>query len=140
MFSKYHYLSDSFNIAAKVFICFANDNLCGFCAALPFPHPKIKNVYREHRTVVLPDFQGVGIGHKFSNWVAEYFIKHGKRYVSTTSNPALIHARCKDAKWVLKEMPKRKNLPKNAKVSKISFKSNSHNRITASFEYIGNKQ
>lgn len=91
MFSKYHYLSDSFNIAAKVFICFANDNLCGFCAALPFPHPKIKNVYREHRTVVLPDFQGVGIGHKFSNWVAEYFIKHGKRYVSTTSNPALIH-------------------------------------------------
>lgn len=97
-------------------------------------------MYRGHRTVVLPDFQGVGIGHKFSNWVAEYFIKHGKRYVSTTSNTALIHARCKDAKWVLKEMPKRKNQPKNAKVSKISFKSNSSNRITASFEYIGNKQ
>lgn len=37
-------------------------------------------------------------------------------------------------------MPKRKNQPKNAKVSKISFKSNSSNRITASFEYIGNKQ
>ena len=116
MFSKYHYLSDSFNIAAKVFICFANDNLCGFCAALPSPLPKIKNVYREHRTVVLPDFQDVGIGHKFSNWVAEYFIKHGKRYISTTSNPALIHARCKDAKWVMKEMPKRKSKPSKSSV------------------------
>ena len=39
-FKKYHYLSHSFNKAARVFIATYNDNMCGFCAALPFPHPK----------------------------------------------------------------------------------------------------
>ena len=28
------------------------------CDALAFPHPVVKNTWREHRLVILPDFQG----------------------------------------------------------------------------------
>ena len=46
--------------------------------------------WKEHRTVCLPDFQGVGIGNAMSNFIASCFhgIK-GRYYLSVTANPAI---------------------------------------------------
>ncbi|MBQ2047096.1 MAG: hypothetical protein II260_07890 [Muribaculaceae bacterium] len=57
VFRKHHYLSHSFNKAARVFIATCNGSLCGLCAALPFPHPMKKNTWKEHRSVIIPDYQ-----------------------------------------------------------------------------------
>lgn len=92
MFRKYHYLSNSFNKAARVFIALCNGVLCGFTAVLPFPHPRKKNTYRLHRTVVFPDYQGIGIGTALTDFVAEIYKNDGKKVITTTSNPARIHA------------------------------------------------
>ena len=44
-----------------------------FTAVLAFPHAR-RPGWREHRTVCLPDFQGVGIGNAMSELVASLFV------------------------------------------------------------------
>lgn len=138
MFAKYHYLSHSFNKAARVFIATCNDMICGFCAVLPFPHPIKRNCWKEHRTVVFPDFQGVGIGTAFTNAVAQMFADEGKTFISTTSNPAMIFARSHSDKW------KTTRIGRTSRGSETGIMQNKHkkgstscNRITVSFEYKG---
>lgn len=137
MFSKYHYLSHSHNNAARVFIATLNDNLVGFCSVLPFPHPKLKNHWKEHRTVIFPDYQGIGLGHLLSNNIAELLKKDGKGFISTSSNPAFINARKNDKKWIITRIG-RTNSPGAGEIQNKSKKgSTSSNRITVSFKYIG---
>jgi GNAT superfamily N-acetyltransferase len=63
------------------------EQVVGFVSTLSLPSGHIKNAYREHRTVVLPDFQGLGIGPRISDAVAQIHIDEGKRYYSRTAHP-----------------------------------------------------
>lgn len=136
MFSKYHYLSHSHNNAAMVFIATLNDEICGFSSALPFPHPILKNHWKEHRTVVLPDYQGIGLGSKLSNCVAEILKENGKGFISTSSNPAFINARKNDKNWIITRIGRTSS--GSGKIQNKNKKgSTSSNRITVSFKYIG---
>lgn len=140
MFRKYHYLSHSFNKAASVYLCACNGEVCGFSAVLPFPHPRKKDCLKEHRTVVLPDYQGVGIGRMFTNYVADIYKKQGKSYISTTSNPSMISARKRDPKWITTRVGRMGNGSKNGLIQNSNKKGTTSNaRITVSFEYIGGK-
>lgn len=136
MFSRYHYLSHSHNNAARVFIATVDDEIYGFCSILPFPHPAKKNYWKEHRTVVLPDYQGVGLGHYLSNTVADIVKSENKGFISTTSNPAFIASRRKDPKWAMTRLG-RTSSGSGRIQNKYKPGSTSNNRITASFEYIG---
>ena len=139
IFAKYHYLSENFNPAARTFVCYANDELAGFTSALPFPHPRKKNAVRDHRTVVFPDYQGVGIGIAMNTAVAEYFKRNGKTYISTTSNPAMINARIRDKRWVMTRHGRASSGSGSGIIQNKFIKgSTSANRITCSFEYVGN--
>lgn len=63
--------------------------MMGFSAVLPFPHGALRDTFREHRTVVLPDFQGLGLGVRLSDFVAELYVSSGKRYFSRTAHPRM---------------------------------------------------
>jgi len=137
VFKGHHYLSADLNKAAKVFLATIEDQPAAMTAILPFPHPHVKNVWKEHRTVVLPDYQGIGLGNRLSDIVGDYLKQNGKRFTSVTSHPAMIEYRNKSSKWVMTRAPSRKGSPgKKAKVQ--SNENTSINRLTASFEYIGN--
>ena len=138
MFKKYHYLSHSFNKSARVFLCLCNGHLCGMCAVLSFPHPKRKNTWKEHRTVIFPDYQGIGIGSRFTNEIAELFKQENKSFISTSSNPAFIHSRKNDSKWIVTKIGRQNTGSNSGKIHKKG--STSSKRITASFEYIGHEQ
>ena len=56
---------------------------------------------RVHRLVVLPDYQGIGIGTTFINRIAEMYKVNGFEFNLTTTTPSLIHALCKNKKWFL---------------------------------------
>lgn len=141
MFAKYHYLNHSFNSAARTFVCYANGHLAAFTSALHFMHPKKKNTVREHRSVVFPDYQGVGIGVALTNAVADYFTRNGKTFITTTSNPAMIVARGKDPRWAMTRRS-RAISGSNTGIVQKKFKrgSTSCARITCAFEYIGEKR
>lgn len=138
MFRKYHYLSHSHNNAARVFIMTFNDEICGFCSVLPFPHPKKKGFWKEHRTVILPDYQGIGIGHFLSNSVAEILKSEGKGYISTSSNPAFINSRKRDSKWIVTRIGRASKGSGTGKIHNSRKRgSTSASRITVSFQYVG---
>lgn len=131
-------MSHSLNIASRVFIATCNGDLCGLCAVLAFPHPQLKNVFKEHRSVILPDYQGVGIGTAFTDYIAQYYKDNGKSFISTTSSPSMIHSRTHNPKWVMTRMGRCSSGSGSGKIQNKNKKgSTSANRITASFKYIG---
>jgi GNAT superfamily N-acetyltransferase len=112
-----------------------NNKLVGFNAVLPLPHKNLKNAYRESRLVILPDYQGVGLGSFFSDYIAERYKQQNKLFYSTTSNPALIKYRQKSKKWIIKRIG-RINENKKSKISRGLSK----NRLTVSSKYVGNDE
>jgi len=71
-----------------------------FTAVIHRPDPA-GGYWAEHRTVCLPDFQGVGIGNALSEFVASLFVATGKRYCSRTSHPAMIRHRARSKLWTM---------------------------------------
>jgi GNAT superfamily N-acetyltransferase len=136
VFKGHHYLSAELNKAARVYVATIEGQPAAMTAILPFPHPHVKNVWKEHRTVVLPDFQGIGLGNRLSEHVGDILREEGKRFTSVTSHPAMIHYRAKSLKWKMTREPSRVS-PMGATAKTQSKKSNSAARLTASFEYLG---
>ena len=89
LFKQHHYLSEELNLAAKCFVITLNDKPCAFVAILPMPSGTIQNAYRISRIVVLPDFQGLGIGIKILNYFGSLYLSDNKKLYIKTSNPSL---------------------------------------------------
>ena len=139
MFAGNHYLSANLNKAATCFIMMFDDQPAAFSAALPFPHPKVKNLWKEHRTVTLPDYQGFGLGNRLSEFVGEWLHKREKKFRSVTSHPAMIGHRYKSNAWIMDRAPSRVAVPgKTSTLGKNFTKGTS--RLTASFLYIPKNQ
>lgn len=138
MFARYHYLSHSHNFAARVFVGTLNDEVCMYTSILPFPHPTVKNTWKEHRTVVLPDYQGIGLSRYSSDFIGEMLKNNGKHYITTTSNPARIATLKKSSKWICTRIGRASKGSNNGKIqNKHKQGSTSSERITASFKYVG---
>jgi ABC-type lipoprotein export system ATPase subunit/GNAT superfamily N-acetyltransferase len=131
MFAKYHYLSHSHNNAASVYIAMVNDAIAGFISILHFPHPNVKNMKKVHRLVILPDYQGIGIGGILLNDIADIYKKDNWRFNIVTSAPSLINSLKKSNTWITTRFSRTKS---QSKSSSIGNMKTSENRITASFE------
>lgn len=132
MFAKHHYLSHAHNNAASAFVALVNDKIAAFISVLHFPHPTAKNIKKVHRLVVVPDFQGAGIGVLLLNKIGELYRDQKQRYTIATSAPSLIGALKKSNLWVLKNIGR--NKPHTGDPRKTKLGKGSSDRITASFE------
>ena len=83
-FKKHHYLTEKVNKSCKFFLFEWNDKPVGICAVINQPRKGCSNGFAMSRTVVLPDFQGVGIGSKISDFCASMFLAIGGRVYSKT--------------------------------------------------------
>ena len=136
-FKPHHYLTGSLNPAAACYVGRVDGHPAAFTAVLPFPHPT-RPGWREHRTVCLPDYQGVGIGHAMSEFVAALYRATGKPYTSTTSHPAMIGHRARSSLWRLSRKPSlaggaRPRTGRHAALRRTA----AIDRLTAGFEYVG---
>ena len=131
MFAKYHYLSHSHNNAASVYIATVNDAVAGFISILHFPHPKVKNIKKVHRLVILPDYQGIGIGGILLNSIADIYKKDNWRFNIVTSAPSLINSLKKSNSWITTRFSRTKSQSKSSSRGNMNT---SENRLTASFE------
>jgi GNAT superfamily N-acetyltransferase len=131
LFRPHHYLSSEISPAAVAFLAEWQRRPVAFSAwinALTKHGGK-----REHRTVTLPDYQGVGVGHRLSNFCAALWKALGHRAVSTTSHPAFIAARLTSTDWRLTRSPALAKRPGR----RHSAMKHSRTRLTAGFEYVG---
>ena len=84
MFSEYHYMDKKINNANRFFIAWWRSQPVGCVAATGFPGcVRQGTAFREHRTVILPDFQGLGVGTRMSNAVASAMLRSGEALVIT---------------------------------------------------------
>lgn len=104
----------------------------GFIAIKHFPHPCVKNLKKVHRLVVLPDYQGVGIGLSLLEFVGKIYLNQKNRYIITTSAPALMNSLKNRKNWKLIRIGR---TTPNKSMSSLN-KSISSKRITASYELI----
>lgn len=85
--------------------------------------------------MVLPDYQGVGIGNAMITTLAGMWKAIGKRVFRNTGHPAEIAGAMRDPNWTLMRAPSRSNRG-GGKLSQMS-RTRAANRLTASFEYVG---
>ena len=141
LFKKHHYLTEQMNFAARCFIAKWENKIVGFESTLAMPSGTLKHAWKEHRLVVLSDFQGLGIGISLSETIGELLISEGKRFYSKTANIKLGEYRNHSKLW----KPTSKNMI--ARPDQLIRKRNYNNivntnlslRICYSHEYIGVK-
>jgi len=133
LFRQHHYLSGELSRSARCFLGEVEGRAAAFTAVLFWPHPQ-RSGWREHRVVCLPDFQGIGIGNRMSEYVASLFRTTGRPYRSVTSSPAMIRHRAKSPLWKMTRSPSR--IASEPRLGQFR-KSSSTRRLTASFEYVG---
>lgn len=139
IFRKHHYLSASYNKSANAFVAEVNGKIVGMTSILSFPNGNFKNAWRGHRTVVLPEFQGLGIGTALSETVAQMVIDAGGRFFSKTSHPAFGEHRDRSSLWrgTSKNHKCRSDYTVKRKTKEDGHKMKHTHRVCYSHEYIG---
>src|SRR5450759_4719421 len=89
MFRQYHYLSGSLAKHARCYVAVYQEKPVAFIAVM---HIRMRSrYYRVHRLVVLPDYQGIGVGKRLLNFIAEIYTSQTKvPFYIVTSNPQII--------------------------------------------------
>lgn len=121
---------------AEQYVGVINGELVCHTGIIQFPMQKGKK--RVHRLVVLPDYQGIGVGTRFIKAVASQVTKRGYELNLTTTTPSLVGALKRDPQWVLSRYGRASKMDgyaKRYKGSKTDHLANttSMNRITYSF-------
>jgi GNAT superfamily N-acetyltransferase len=129
LFAQHHYLTGRLNRSAVCFLATWQERPVAFSAWLPFVGPGTPR-RREHRTVVLPDYQGAGIGNVLSALIASMWTGLGYRAGSTTTHPAMIRSRLASPLWRLRRAP-------SFATGHEGRLRHATTRLTAGFEYIG---
>ena len=142
LFSKHHYLDNNLNKSARSWLATWNGKPVGFTSMLAFPNRNWKNGWREHRTVVLPDFQGLGIGVRLSDALGEMCLSEGLRFFSKTSHPRMGSYRDNSEKWrpTSKNRKKRTDYLVGRGTKEDGHKLRHAHRITFSHEYVGEQR
>lgn len=123
--------------AATQYIGVIGDEIVCHTGVIQFPMRK--GWKRVHRLVVLPDYQGIGIGTKFITKIAEMYHEQGMEFNLTTTTPALVGALRKHPNWLLLRYGREKTdhaaFARYGKQYSHLNNSRSNSRITYSFFY-----
>ncbi|ALY07058.1 hemin importer ATP-binding subunit [Vibrio phage vB_VmeM-32] len=101
IFKQHHYLTHSLNKSAKIFVYTWNGKPVGLVAALQQPQAGDKRYAMSlSRTVILPDYQGLGLGPKISEYTAGMLMNISGGYVyARTIHPTLGNYRSNSPNW-----------------------------------------
>lgn len=138
--------------AAEYFVGTVDGELVCHLAVCPF---FTANAYRATRLVVMPEWQGAGVGTKFLEWVCEYHKngngRCGKKLPTLfhTSHPQLIGYLNASKKWVLKSQQMNGALslkkttagarPRGDNKKKTTKYMGGHFRAVQGFKYVGER-
>lgn len=135
LFGHHHYLSTDYNHGAKAFVGYLEGHPVAFNSIMP--RAGHVDVWRGYRTIVLPDYQGVGLGHAFNEMLASVVKAAECRYIGTSGHPAMLYHINRSPLWQITRKP-----GLAVPMGRTSTKQHLHRtapttRLTASFEYVG---
>lgn len=132
LFARHHYLSGSLAPGARCFLGLWEKEPVAFCAVLPLMG--FTGRRRISRVVVLPDYQGIGIGSAFLEGIGKIHHSQNLRLSITGSHPSILQHCSRSEKWRTTNLMKTGAV--RTKNGKPQYKSSS-GRCVVSFEYIG---
>jgi ABC-type lipoprotein export system ATPase subunit len=88
-FEKHHYLDSNISKGVHSYIATINGKKVGYLGIIHGTGRDIPTYWRESRLVVLPEFQGLGIGKVLSDTIGQIYVDKGLRYFCKTAHPAL---------------------------------------------------
>jgi GNAT superfamily N-acetyltransferase len=104
------------------------------CIAVVSVRMKAK-YYRVSRLVVLPDYQGIGVGTRLLNFIAELYATQTKMpFYILTSNPQIIRGNL--GNWKISRFGHASKGRDNTRINNELRGSLSRNRITVSMQYV----
>jgi GNAT superfamily N-acetyltransferase len=100
-FARHHYLSADLNPTAVCHGAFLPDGrIVAFSSYRHFAHARTRNIKKAHRIVVLPDWQGFGIGMAMAAWTGQHLYESaGQRYRITSVHPAVAAHCARSPRW-----------------------------------------
>ncbi|MGH7138414.1 MAG: GNAT family N-acetyltransferase [Pirellulales bacterium] len=100
LFARHHYLDSDLPRGVTIYIGVIGGRPAAFCAWMAlFGH---RGVFRIARLVVLPEFQGVGIGGAVLRACCGLIRQQGRRATITTSHPAMIAHLRRSPDWQIR--------------------------------------
>jgi GNAT superfamily N-acetyltransferase len=133
VFRQYHYLNGSLGAGIRCYVAKHQEKPIAFIA-VAHTHMK-RNYFRVSRLVVLPDYQGIGLGKRLLNFIAELYTSQVKLpFYLVTSNPQLVRGNLDH--WKMKRVGHGSHGRSNTRINQELVKSNSRRRLSVSLEYI----
>jgi len=130
MFSRHHYLSHSLPAGCRCWAAVHEGQPIGFAAVAGCIG--FAGYLRFSRVVVLPDYQGIGIGSRFRDAVAQIEIARCRRLSLVTSHPGMIRSLEGSLLW--------RRVAVAYSTGTAGIKSGGHLRRTVSFVYLGKRK
>jgi hypothetical protein len=132
LFARHHYLSGSLSPTARAFIVLWGREPVAFCATIPLIGRR--GHWRITRLVTLPEYQGIGIGLRVAEAVAELHTHDGLRINITASHPAVIAHCARSPLWRTVRVGGHRKPSARPLVANYG---GAGGRAVASFEYLG---
>jgi energy-coupling factor transporter ATP-binding protein EcfA2/GNAT superfamily N-acetyltransferase len=134
LFKKHHYLTEDVNKSCKFLLFEWDSRPIGIVAIINQPRKGCSNGFAISRVVVLPDFQGMGLGVKISEFAGSVIRNQGGVCFIKTVNPALGEYFNNSVNW-----RKTSSNGKSRKLKEDTDKRarNRLERLSYSHEYIG---
>jgi predicted ABC-type transport system involved in lysophospholipase L1 biosynthesis ATPase subunit len=132
IFARHHYLSGELARSARCYLAAWNDEPVTFCATLPVIGKR--GHWRITRLVTLPDLQGLGIGLRVAEAVADGYLAQGLRMNLAAAHPSIVAHCVRSDRWrtVAVRRPGNRRRP-----TFVHNYGGSPGRTIASFEYLG---
>ena len=133
MFRQYHYLNGKLGAGVRCYVALYQNKPIAFIA-VACVRMKAK-YYHVSRLVVLPDYQGIGVGKRLLNFIAELHISQTKvPFYILTSNPQIIRGNMKN--WKITRYGHASKGKGNTRINNEIRSSLSRKRITVSLQHI----
>lgn len=135
-FAPHHYLTADLTRSARCFVGLVDGTPAAFAGVLPMPHAVARNLWGLSRVVVLPEFQGLGLGAgSFTTTIARIVASVGGSFGVVTSHPAMIHALARSTLWHMAHPPAFANKP-GRRAAGLGYATTTRRRA-ASFRWRG---
>lgn len=129
-------MNTDLSASCKCFGLYDGETIVGFMGVLHQPHGVNRKLKRVSRLVILPDYQGIGLGYKFLNMVAELYTAQGFDFTIVTSAKNLVQKLYNSSDWTMIRLSANKKCSSSKSSIDFMRPSTRINCKTASFKKV----
>lgn len=136
LFEPHHYMKGAQPVSAHAWCAYLQGIPVGYSSYAILPNAYVKDIMMGSRLVVLPDYQGLGIGKALENYVAGVLHQRGYRVRNRTAHPGAQNMYNKDPHWRFVNVGRSSKLSRTSTIARARTQNKLCHRITRGYEYV----